>query len=90
MSQDTPPARADNPQALWALILGVVSVVLTALCGYGLLVGIPAVVLGWRARNRQPCRGMAIIGLVTGALSVAVGTSWLVLVLTGVVSRPDS
>jgi hypothetical protein len=90
MSQDAPPARDDNPRALWAFLLGIVSLPLTALCGFGLALGIPAVVLGWQASKQHRGRGLAVAGIVLGALSVVVGGVWLVLVLTGAVDRPDA
>jgi hypothetical protein len=89
MGQDAPSPKGENPRALWALILGIVSLPLTALCGFGLVVGIAAVVLGWQARNESTGRGLAFGGIVTGALAVVVGAVWLVLVFSGVVDRPN-
>jgi hypothetical protein len=83
-------AQRDNPKALWSLILGIVSLPVTSLCGLGLLLGIPAVVLGWQAKDQPTGRGMAISGLVLGALSVVLGVAWLVLLATGAVDRPES
>jgi hypothetical protein len=81
------PGR-DNPKALWSLLLGIVSLVLTSLCGYGLVLGVPAVYLGWQAKD-QPRRGPAIIGIVTGGLAIVIGIVWFVLVGTGVVDAPS-
>jgi apolipoprotein N-acyltransferase len=82
--------RRDNPKALWSLILGIISVPVTCLCGFGLLIGIPAVYLGWQARNQPTGRGMAMSGLVLGALAIVLGVVWLVLLASGVVDAPEN
>jgi apolipoprotein N-acyltransferase len=83
-------ARRDNPKALWSLILGIVSLPITCLTGFGLVIGIPAVLLGWQARNQPTGRGMALTGLGLGALSFVFGVVWLVLLATGAVDLPDN
>jgi hypothetical protein len=90
MSHETPPdtTSGDNPQALWSVLLGILSLVLTGLCGYGLVIGFPAVYLGWRAKDRPTGRGLAIAGIVTGGLAIVLGILWLVLLVFGAVPRP--
>ena len=82
--------RRDNPKALWSLILGIISVPVTCLCGFGLLIGIPAVYLGWQGRNQPTGRSMATSGLVLGALAIVLGVVWLVLLASGVVDTPEN
>ena len=82
--------RRDNPKALWSLILGIISVPITCLCGFGLLIGIPAVYLGWQARNQPTGRGMAMSGLVLGAVAIVLGVVWLVLLASGAVDAPEN
>ena len=82
--------RRDNPKALWSLILGIISVPVTCLCGFGLVIGIPAVYLGWQARNQPTGRGMAMSGMVLGALAIVLGVVWLVLLASGVVDTPEN
>ena len=82
--------KRENPKALWAMILGFVSLPVTCLCGFGLLLGIPAVILGWQSKDEPTGRWLAIGGLVCGAFSIAFGTLWLVLLATGAVHPPKA
>ncbi|WP_019146428.1 DUF4190 domain-containing protein [Aeromicrobium massiliense] len=83
-----PPPPEQNKKALWSMILGILGLVC---CCF--LLGVPAIVLGILARQeidasggRQDGGGMALAGLVLGAVSL-VGTAvswafnWLDLVL---------
>ncbi len=55
----------DNTMALVSMILGLISML-----GFGLLTGIPAIILGAMAlKNKQGERGFSITGIVTGAIS---------------------
>lgn len=57
--------QPDSPLAIIALILGALS-----FTGPGLLLGIPAIILGIIAlKKRLPGRNLSIIGLVLGAIS---------------------
>ena len=78
-----------STQAVWSLILGLVSLPLTCLCGVGFLLGVAAVVLGWRAKDTPGNRGMAVGGIVTGATSVVLAVTLVVALVTGAVDRPD-
>ena len=66
-----------HPQAVLAMVLGIVGLVLSGVC-LGGLVGIAGIVLGRKARReidaepgRYTGRGMATAGLVTGIISLA-------------------
>ena len=90
MSQDQPSPygatpRRDNPKAMWSMILGFVSLPVTCLCGFGLFLGVPAVILGWQAKDEPTGRWLAIGGIVLGAISVVLGAVWFALLGTGVV-----
>ncbi len=73
-----PLPSGNNGLAIAALVLGIVSLALTLLCGIGLLTGVPAIVLGvlaLRKISEQPGltgRGLAIGGIVTGAVGVVI------------------
>ena len=64
-----------HPQAVLAMVLGIVGLVFSGVCVGG-LIGIAGIVLGRKARNeidakpgRYTGRGMATAGLVTGIIS---------------------
>ena len=82
--------KRENPKALWAMILGFVSLPVTCLCGFGLLLGIPAVIWAGSRRTSPPGRWLAIGGIVCGAFSITLGTLWLVLLATGAVHPPST
>jgi hypothetical protein len=57
-------AHASNGFSIASLILGILS-----LLGFGLLTGIPAIILGGIAlKRRQPERGMSLAGVITGSI----------------------
>ena len=82
--------KRENPKALWAMILGFVSLPITCLCGFGLILGVPAIILGWQSKDEPTGRWLAIGGLVCGVFSVVLGTLWLVLLATGAVHPPKA
>ena len=56
--------HASNGFSIASLILGILS-----LLGFGLLTGIPAIVLGGTAlKRKQPERGMSLAGVITGSI----------------------
>lgn len=79
----TPPAPAS---ATWALVLGIVGLVLCPL-----LASIPAWIVGAQARQEarnlpgQPGQGMATAGMVLGIVATVIWSLFLVLVLIGIV-----
>jgi hypothetical protein len=82
--------KRENPKALWAMILGFVSLPVTCLCGFGLVLGVPAVILGWQSKNEPTGRWLALGGIICGAVSIAFGTLWLLLLATGAVHPPKT
>lgn len=86
------PVPATNTKATAAMVTGVSSLVLSWCCGLGVL-GLVAVFLGVRARTEirlsagtQSGDGLAIAGIVTGALATVVGLLVVVLVVLVVVT----
>ncbi len=73
-----PPAKSPILSIL-ALVgggLGVLS------CGYGAIFGIAGIVLGIMGRKKEPNgKGLALAGIITGAVSVVLGAIWLVVYL---------
>jgi len=76
-----------NAKATASLVVGIGSLVLSWCCGLG-IVGVVAIVLGIKARSEikysrgtQEGDGMALGGIITGAIAVVLGV--LVLVLIG-------
>lgn len=68
-----PPMRRTNSNAITSLVLGILAIVM---CGF--VTGIPAVIIGNRARREiddsagtEEGRGMATAGLVMGWISIA-------------------
>ena len=89
-----------NGLAIASLVLGIIGLVTFWACGFGALPGLIAVVLGilgMQAANKQPGqpqRGLAIAGVVTGALAVLAGVAVFLLLVTadddGVNSDPSN
>jgi hypothetical protein len=81
-------AQQTNGVATWALALGIASVVLFWTFGFGILLGIIAVILGVMGRNRAndlPGRlheGRANAGLITGVLGIIGGVLFFGFLLT--------
>lgn len=82
----------NNTKALISMILGIVSVVLGLCCGVVALAGIAAIVLGIIARKEidqsqgtQKGSGMALAGIITGAIAILLFVVGIILVLTGAV-----
>ena len=86
--------RVPHPLAPRALLMGLLGVVLGALCGVGGIVGLLGVLTGREARrdidaypDRYDGRAMATAGLVTGIVGLGVGlvvtVTVVVVVLTG-------
>lgn len=65
------PSSGENQQAIWALVLGILSI-----CLCGLIAGIPALILGYLGRQRalelpdHKGEGMALAGMILGGLSI--------------------
>jgi hypothetical protein len=85
-----PPAT--NGKATAALITGISSLVLFWCCGLG-VAGVVAIVLGIKARTEirraggaQSGDGMALAGIVTGAVAVLLGLLFLALVIYAIAS----
>ncbi len=79
-----PPVVTTNGKATAAVVTGITTLVLSWCCGFG-LVGIVAVVLGVRARTeiarsggRQDGDGLALAGVITGAVATVIGLAALV------------
>lgn len=83
-----PGVRPTNGKATASLVTGVTSLVLSWCCGFG-LVGIAAVILGVKARREiqssggaQQGDGLALGGIITGAIAIVLGL--LILVVIGI------
>jgi hypothetical protein len=77
------PAPRNAPGAIWSLVLGILGLV----C-FGLFAGIPAVICGHQAQSRirrsggvLMGEGMALAGLITGYISIALSILLLPLML---------
>lgn len=87
-----PPAPTPNGKATAALVTGISTLVLSWCCGLG-VVGVVAVVLGVQSRREvrasggaQTGDGLALAGIITGSVAIAVGLLSLVLVVVAVLT----
>lgn len=92
----TPPGATPSPYAgapvaqpatlsVLSLVFGVIGLVLSLFL-VGLLPAIAAVILGHLALKREPhARGMAVGGLVTGYVGVAISVLWALIILVPIV-----
>jgi len=83
----TPPPAVTNTRARWALFFGFVSIPLTCLCGIWVVLGIAAIVLGWRSKDAPNGRAMALGGIACGVISVVVLAVFMVLHAAGAINE---
>lgn len=90
-----PPFQVSNGKATASLVTGITTLVLSWCCGLGLL-GIVAIVLGFRARSEirasggaQRGDGRALGGIVTGLIAVVFGALVLAFVIWAVAAGFD-
>lgn len=90
-----PTPAPTNGKATAALITGITTLVLSWCCGFGVL-GLAAVVLGMKGRSEirrsggtQSGEGIALAGIVTGAIAVVVGLVTLVVVVVVIAGTGD-
>ena len=75
------PAAQPSTLSVLSLVFGVIGLVLSLFL-VGLLPAIAGVILGHIAIKREPhARGMAIAGLVTGYVGVAISVLWALVIL---------
>lgn len=72
--------QAPNPLATWALVLGIIALVLAPAVVGGLL-GIVALILGIAAARRPSGKGLAIAGIVLASFAIvgAMLASWVII-----------
>lgn len=87
----TPPATPAAPAgpkrtlSILSLVAGLISFV----CCGGLLFGAAGIILGVMARKREPeGKGLAMAGIITGAIGAVTGTIFVVLVIGGAIAIP--
>ena len=81
------PVLPTNTKATAALITGITALVLSWCCGLGVL-GLVAVVLGMKGRSEvrrsqgtQTGEGLALAGIITGAIAVVIGLLVIALIV---------
>jgi Domain of unknown function (DUF4190) len=91
-----PGVVPNNGKATASLITGIATLVLSWCCGAGVL-GVVAIVLGVKARSeirasggRQGGDGIALAGIITGAVAVLVGIVAIVVIIVGLASTGGS
>ena len=82
--------RPRNGKAIAALWTGIGALVLTPCCGAGVL-GLLPIVLGVKARNeirasggQQDGDGMALAGIITGAVAVVLSLAWITVIVVAI------
>jgi hypothetical protein len=91
--EPTPPAQAASFRATWSVVLGLMGLFLGLFCcGLGVVLGIPAILVGRLAQVEIAASGgtqggqrRALAGIVLGALSCLMSVVLIVLGLLGVV-----
>ncbi len=75
------PAAPASTLSVLSLVFGVIGLVLSLFL-IGLLPAIAGVILGHVAIKREPhARGMAVAGLVTGYVGIAISVLWVLILL---------
>ncbi len=74
------PSAPPRPQglAITSLVTGVVGLLLCLIPGLGIVLGVAAVIFGIIALRRRQNKGMALGGLITGALAAVINTIMII------------
>ncbi|MED5816068.1 DUF4190 domain-containing protein [Mycolicibacterium sp. 050232] len=86
-----PPSATTNSVAIGSLVTSILSLFLFAMCGIGLLAGLIGIGLGVTAlhqinRSGQSGKGLAIAGIVMGAIGTLIGLGWFVYFVGAILS----
>lgn len=78
-----------NPMAIVALVLGILSIPVSCFYGFGIILGVAAIVLGVIAGRKAKAGqagqgGLAKAGLITGIVGIVIGVVVLVLFAIGI------
>jgi len=80
--------------AIAALVLGIVALVLFFSCGLGILAGILAIIFGFlgrtKAKETGTGSGMALTGLILGAVGVVAGIAFIVAIVVAADEGSDA
>ncbi|MFZ4894814.1 DUF4190 domain-containing protein [Plantibacter sp. Mn2098] len=67
-----------STRAVWALVTGIIGLVISIFVGWGFPFSIAAIVLGFLSRQRETTRrGFALTGIVTGFVGLVLSAGWL-------------
>ena len=75
------PQKPQTVLSLLSMIGGIVGLVLACCFGAGILFSIAAVVLGHLGIRREPARGMAMAGLITGYIGIGIALIFWILLI---------
>ncbi|MBF9127960.1 hypothetical protein I0C86_02955 [Plantactinospora sp. S1510] len=74
--------EGDHGRSVAALVLGLVSLLMSVCLGAGLLLGVPAIILGWPRRGGRHQPAIATAGLVLGLVGTAVSLLTVAMLFT--------
>ena len=84
------PAQRNNSLALISMICGIAGLVLMFFCGFGFLPAVAALITGFMGRSQinqsggtQGGSGMALTGIITGGVAVALSVIVFIIFLVG-------
>lgn len=84
------PAGPGNGLAITSLVLGIISIVMVCCCAYiSPLTGIGALITGFMANSKGQSKGMAITGIILGALGAIGAIVLIILAFSGAIQPMD-
>ena len=77
------PAKPSTILSLLSMISGIVGVLLSCCFGAGFLFAVGGIVMGYLGKNKENARGMAMTGIITGFVGVALAIiTWILLIVS--------
>ncbi|HEU4848828.1 MAG TPA: DUF4190 domain-containing protein [Terrimesophilobacter sp.] len=73
------PQKPPTVLSLLAMIFGIVGVLVSCCYGAGFLFSLAGVILGHLGLKREPARGMALAGVITGYVGLGIALVWAVI-----------